>query len=94
MITTTACTCSDRQLEQVGCDCDASDHEVSVSCWPTGVAMGRPDTFKCLSQKAQYEAFRRHGSDVKIFSIVDMTPYKNEKLSDEYCRSMSAADNS
>ena len=83
-----ACTCSDYQLYQVGCDCEAGDPVAHVSCWPEGVARGRAATFKCRSSYAELEAQRRYGPNAKVFSVY-VEPEHPAPLTREYINMMS-----
>lgn len=83
-----ACTCTDHQLIHVGCDCEASDPVASISCWPTGKAQGRPETFKCRRSYAELEARARFGRDAVVFSVY-VAPAQPESFSPEYIREMS-----
>lgn len=82
------CTCSDHQLIHVGCDCEAGDPIVFVSCWPTGKAQGRAQSFRCRGSYADVEARRLYGQDAKVFAMIAL-PKQDRPFTAEYIREMS-----
>jgi hypothetical protein len=86
------CTCSDLQLEHVGCDCVASREAVIVRVWLDGYASD--NTAKMVIDGGQDPATvvrAKHGGLAIIFETRRVFPERNyrETFSPEYIREMS-----
>ena len=89
------CTCTEQQLDLVGCDCVATMEAVRVRVWPKGYASD-PQVSMVIDggyTQAEREQIVReaHGSFARIFDSrpVFSMPQPKQNFSAEYIRQMS-----
>ena len=100
-----ACTCSDRQLEQVGCDCEhqrawAAAPKATVHVWPRGYAhQDGTRSFKVVDgspaaeiEQQAFRAFDHFAAVAYVTRAPKLGPHK--PISEAYQRAMSRNDNS
>jgi hypothetical protein len=88
------CTCSERQLEQVGCECGAEEGGVvNVAVFLDGYASDRKGFFSCPERAtdAEINAYvaREFGYSARAYEIRRPRPQPTETFSAEYIREMS-----
>lgn len=90
------CTCSEMQLDLVGCDCEADRADPKlVSIWPKGYADSDGKTVR-MAHNADFarEARKLFGYGATVYAVRDLRPAPVEPVSEEYARAMSKNDNS